>query len=108
MSSVEALSKFMHRLVESERYGGRTILASEDTVIMYDCGTWSDAHSQAVHVKFPECEISILPSSASLSGFMVLAKIHKEKGLFWWTMAACGAAAFILATARHMLMMNTA
>ena len=104
--SVESLSKFLLRLVESERYGGRTIIVNEYTVILYDCGTWSDAHSQATHLKYPDCEVSILPSSASLSGFMVVAKLHKDAGMFWWTMAACVVSALIFATGRHMMITN--
>jgi hypothetical protein len=105
--SLEKLPKFLLTVIESERYGGRVIRVDESTVVLYDCGTWSDAHSQAVHVRYPECEISITPSSASLSGFVVIAKVQRDSGVTRWGMVLCVACALIFATARHMLMMNT-
>lgn len=104
---MDGLPKFLLRVIDSDRYGGRTIRVDEATVILYDCGVWSDAHSQAVHARFPECELSITPSSASLSGFVVVAKMQRDVGAVWWGMVVCAVGAVIFATGRHMLMMNT-
>jgi hypothetical protein len=105
--SVDRLPKFLLGVIDSERYGGRAMCVDESTVVLYDCGTWSDAHSQAVHARFPECDISISPSTASLSGFVVIAKLQRDAGVIKWGTVACVACALIIATARHMLMMNT-
>ena len=105
-SAVERLPKYLLSVIDSEKYGGRVIRVDESTVVLYDCGTWSDVHSQAVHSKFPECEISITPSSASLSGFVVVARVQRDVGVAWWGMALCLSCALVVATARHMLMMT--
>jgi hypothetical protein len=107
MPDVERLSKYLMKVVESDKYGGRIICVDENTVVLYDCGSWSDIHSEVVHSKYPECEISITPSSSSLSGFVVIAKIHKDKGVFRWVMIAFFLLAVFFSTARHMLIMNT-
>ena len=103
---VDRLPKFLLHLIESEKYGGRIIKIDDTTVVLYDCGSWSDAHSYAVHTKFPECEVSISPSSASLSGFVVIAKVHRDAGVVWWGMVICVSCALLIATARHMLTMT--
>jgi len=106
--SADRLPKFLLRVIDSERYGGRVIRVDESTVVLYDCGTWSDAHSQAVHSKFPECDISIAPSTASLSGFVVVATLQRDAGAVWWGMVVCVGCALVFATARHMMTMNAA
>ncbi len=69
-------------VIENEKYGGRVICVEEFTTIVYDCGSWSDHHSEAVHSKYPECQISIIQSSSILSVFVVITKVHKDTGVF--------------------------
>ena len=63
----EKISSFLRKLVDSDRYGGRTICTDEQTVVLYDCCQWSDAHSNTLQLWFPECSASVLPSDVSLS-----------------------------------------
>jgi hypothetical protein len=99
---MNALPQFLLRLIDSNRYGGRTIRTDENTVVLYDCGQWSDAHSQALHSRFPECEVEILPSDGSLSGFIVVVKAHRDLSTYSWVTATFVALAVTLMTIRHM------
>lgn len=101
--SMAELSQFLLKLVNSERYGGRIVLTDNATAILYDCGVWSDAHSQALSNHFPECEVRILQSSSSLSGFVIAVKLHKGMIAYPWISAALIILCAMLFTGKQML-----
>jgi hypothetical protein len=103
MDESNSLPKFLATLIQSHKYGGRTVRTDEKTVVLYDCGVWSDAHSSAVRDKFPECEVNILQSSASLSGFIVVVKIHNDSYVYSWGTVLLGVFISLILTGRQML-----
>jgi hypothetical protein len=100
---MDTLPKFLLRLIDSDRHGGRTIRTDESTVVLYDCGHWSDAHSQALHARYPECEIEILQSDGSLSGFLVVVRIHRDASVYSWLTGTFVVLALIGVTVRHIV-----
>jgi hypothetical protein len=98
---MNTLPQFLLRLIDSNRHGGRTIRTDESTVVLYDCGQWSDAHSQALHSRYPECEVEIMPSEGSLSGFIVVVKSHQDLSTYSWVTATFVVLAMMLMTIRH-------
>ena len=99
----DKLSTFLLHLIQSHRFGGRVVRTDEKTVILYDCGIWSDAHSSAVRDKFPECEVNIMQSGSSLSGFIVVVKIHRDSTVYSWGTVLLAVAVSIILTGRQML-----
>jgi hypothetical protein len=100
---MDSLPRWILRLIESERYGGRTLCTDDNTVVLYDCGVWTDGHTQAVHGKYPECEVVVMQSGASLSGFIVVFKLQTDRSVYSWVTAVVLAVALILLTARQIL-----
>ena len=98
---MDSLPAFLARLIRSDRHGGRTLRIDETTLVLYDCGIWSDAHSQAVRDRHPECEIVIQPCQSSLSGFMVVFRMHSDAAAcLWWCAVTVAFAALVLLTVR--------
>ncbi len=97
------LQLFLTSLIQSYRYGGRAVCTDESTVVVYDCGIWSDAHSGAVRDRFPECEVNIMQSGASLSGFIVVVKIHRDRNVYTWGTVLLAVLTAIVLTGRQML-----
>ena len=79
----------------------------EQTVVLYDCGVWTDAHSQAVKARYPECDITIAQSQGSLSGFIVVFKLHRDRSLYTWVTATAMVFALLLITARQMVVLSS-
>lgn len=100
---MDTLPRFLMRLIDSDRHGGRTIHTDDSTLILYDCGHWSDTHSQVVRDRYPECEIQILPSDGSLSGFIVVFKLHRDLSTYSWLLATFIVLGMMLMTVRHMV-----
>ena len=104
MPSLESLARWILQLINSERHGGRTLCTDENTVILYDCGVWTDIHTQMVHNKFPECEVVIMHSQASLSGFIVVFKISTDMSVYTWVIVSVVGFLLVLLTARQIVM----
>ncbi len=79
------------------------VRADEKTVLLYDCGVWSDAHSGAVRDKFPDCEVNIMQSGSSLSGFIVVVKVHRDSSVYSWGSVLLAVIVSIVLTGRQML-----
>ena len=90
---MEAVQKFLHQLLQTGRYGGRTVVRDERTLIVYDTPSWSERESRAVRRKFPECEVAVQAFEGSMSGFIVIVSRQSEP----WGVAS--EAAFVLAAA---------
>ena len=103
---MESLTRWILQLVNSERHGGRVLCTDENTVILYDCGMWSDSHTHMIHSRYPECEVVIMHSQASLSGFIVVFKMHRDRSVYTWVTAAVLAISLILLTGRQMMAVN--
>jgi hypothetical protein len=99
----DRLPKFLLNLIQSDRFGGRVVRADEKTVLLYDCGVWSDAHSGAVRDKFPDCEVNIMQSGSSLSGFIVVVKVHRDSSVYSWGSVLLAVIVSIVLTGRQML-----
>ena len=100
---MDSLPKWILKIIHSERYGGRTLCTDENTVVLYDCGVWTDAHTHMVHCKYPECEVVVMQSNASLSGFIVVFKLCTDRSVYTWVAAAVLGVALILITARQIM-----
>ena len=100
----DALQRFLHALVASDKHGGRTIRSDESTVIVYDCCQWSDRHSRALASKFPCAEASILPSQSSLSGFIVVVRSSRDPGVWAWVLGALALLGGLVASLRHIVL----
>ena len=99
----DPLARWLHTLIASERHGGRTIRTDESTVVLYDCPQWSDSHSHALCGRFPDADVTIMPSESSLSGFIVVVRSHRDATVSAWILATLLAFAVLLATGRHIL-----
>ena len=100
---MDALQRWILKLIDSDRHGGRTLSTDDTTVVLYDCGVWSDAHTHMVHQRYPECEITVMQSQASLSGFIVVFKLHTDRSVYAWVTAAVLTLALLLLTARQIM-----
>jgi hypothetical protein len=100
---MEDLSVFLSKLINSERYGGRIIQADDSTVVLYDCGMWSDSHSHAVSDHFPGSEVRMMQSNSSLSGFVVIVKMHRGLVAYTWITAVLLVLSGMALTCRQML-----
>jgi hypothetical protein len=78
----------------------------ERTVVLYDCGVWTDTHTQVVKNKYPECDIAVMQSQASLSGFIVVFKLHRDRSFYAWATAVVAVLILLLITARQMLVLS--
>jgi hypothetical protein len=103
---MDTLPSWLLKMIDSNKYGGRTMRTDEHTVVLYDCGVWTDAHSQAVKTKYPECAIAITQSHASLSGFIVVFRMHRDRSLYAWFTATGVAFVLLLITARQMMLLT--
>ena len=100
---MDSLARWILHLINSDRHGGRTLCTDENTVILYDCGVWTDTHTQMVHHKFPECEVMVMQSQASLSGFIVVFKLNADMSVYAWVTVAVLGILLILLTARQIV-----
>lgn len=103
---MDTLQPWLLKLIDSNRHGGRTLRTDEQTVVLYDCGVWTDAHSQAVKAKYPECDIAITQSHGSLSGFIIVFKLHRDRSLYTWITATACVFVCLLVTARQMVVLS--
>jgi hypothetical protein len=97
------LSQWILKIIRSERHGGRTLHTDENTVVLYDCGVWTDEHTRLVHSKYPECEVVVMQSNASLSGFIVVFKLQTDRSVHTWVTVVVLAVALFLITARQIM-----
>jgi hypothetical protein len=103
---MDTLQSWLLKMIDSDRYGGRTMRTDEQTVVLYDCGVWTDAQSQAVRSKYPECDIAVTQSQGSLSGFIVVFKLHRDRSLYKWVTATVVVFGILLITARQMVVLS--
>ena len=101
---METLSRLITRIIRSDQYGGRTLQTDEHTIVLYDYGVWTDVHSHAIHSRFPECDISVMQSHASLSGFIVVFKMHRDRAVYVWMTVVVGILMLIVLTGRQMVL----
>ncbi len=100
---MEALPGFVLGLINSDRHGGRTLKTDEHTLVLYDCGYWADAYSSVVKDAFPEVDISIHVSHGSLSGFIVVFHLSRDRSAYLWIALSAAVLMALLLTARQML-----
>lgn len=100
----DALQRYLHTIVGSEKHGGRTIRTDEATVVVYDCCQWSDAHSRALSNRFPCAEVCILPSQSSLSGFIVVVRSSRDPVVCAWILGVLALLGCLIASLNHIIM----
>ena len=100
---MDQLARHVLRIINCERHGGRILRMDETTIVLYDCGYWSDAHSQVIQTKFPECEICYQPSAGSLSGFVIVFRLKTDTGAWYWVAITLGILAGLMWTVRRMI-----
>lgn len=88
---MERVQAYLSQLLQTRRYGGRTVLRDEKTLIVYDTPHWGDREARALRAKHPECDVSVQSSETSLSGFIVIVSRVSEP----WAVAS--ESAFVLA-----------
>ena len=84
---MQQVHRYLHTLVQADRYGGRIIVRDADTLLLYDVSAWGDAQAEAVRRRFPSCGILCLASSTSLSGFVVVIHQKRDPTITLWTTA---------------------
>jgi hypothetical protein len=88
---MERVQSYLSQLLQTRRYGGRTVVRDEKTLIVYDTPTWGDREARALRARHPECEVAVQASDMSLSGFIVIVTRTSEP----WAIAS--ESAFLLA-----------
>ena len=88
---MEEVCRFVTRLVQAERRGGRVIVRDAHTVLLYDVSEWGEEHARAVRARFPECDVACMANASSMSGFVVIITRHCHPRAQLW------ASAFVLA-----------
>ena len=86
---MNTLPQFLLGLIDSARHGGRTIR--------------TDAHSSALRTRYPECEVEIMQSDGSLSGFIVVIKMHRDATAYAWVTGTFVVLALMAVTVRHII-----
>ena len=69
---MERVQSYLTNLLQTSRFGGRTVLRDEHTLIVYDTPNWGDREARALRAKFPQCDVVVQSSDMSLSGFIVI------------------------------------
>lgn len=106
LNHLQRLQSWLHKVADTNRYGGRTVQSDGQTVVLYDCGTWTDSHGRMVRGRFPECDITVTQCQASLSGFIVVFRLRSDRSLYAWITATAVVFALVLITARQVLTMS--
>ena len=68
-------------LCEAPKRGGRLVADGAHALTLYDCGSWTDMHTEALRARFPEIELDVQASSQSLSGFVIVFRCREQGGL---------------------------
>lgn len=82
---MDSIRVFLKQLVSMDHMGGRIVLRDDHTLVLYDISIWDETLSNAVRLRHPECEITCLASTASLSGFIVIVKRHVPAVVSLWS-----------------------
>ncbi len=90
---MEPVQKYLSQLLRTQRFGGRTVLRDERTLIVYDCPSWGEREFAALRGRFPDCDVGVMACEGSLSGFAVVVTRTSEP----WALAS--ESAFLLVVA---------
>lgn len=88
---MEPVQKYLNQLLQTQRFGGKTILRDEKTLIVLDTPKWGERESRALRARFPECDVAVQAHDGSMSGFIVIVTRKYER----WAMLS--ESAFVLA-----------
>jgi len=82
-SKINAILQYAQALCQANVHGGRTMISSNHTGVMYDCPMWDDKFSEALICRYPHCRISIRDAQdTSTSGFAIFFHIE-QRPLSW-------------------------
>ena len=76
-----SLKQAILRLCEAPKRGGRLVADGPHTLTLYDCGSWTDMHTEALRARFPEIELDVQTCGKSLSGFVIVFRCREQGGL---------------------------
>ncbi len=62
----------LRSLLDLERRGGRLFQRDNDTIILMDCNRFTSEQIDCVQTVYPQLEVAVLQSDASLTGFLVV------------------------------------
>lgn len=74
-------------LCEAPKRGGRLLVDhGSHTLTLYDCGAWTDLHTEALRGRYPEIELDVQACSQSLSGFVIVFRCRERPAvsLYGW------------------------
>lgn len=75
---MEQVQKYLDTLLQTSRYGGKTVARDDRTVIVFDTPQWGDREARALRARFPECDVAVQAFDGSMSGFIVIVTRHSE------------------------------
>jgi hypothetical protein len=65
-------------LCEAPKRGGRLVSdGGGGRLLLYDCGSWTDMHTEALRARYPEVELDVQACSQSLSGFVIMFRVRE-------------------------------
>ena len=101
---MQPVHRYVHALVQADRFGGRIVARDSDTLLLYDVSSWDDAQAETVRRRFPACEIGCLASTTSLSGFVVVIRQRHDPNTALWTTALGLTCLAVCMAMRHLLL----
>lgn len=81
--SICTLQKFLHKNLHLQRTGGSVFHRDTHTVILTDHSVWRSEDSKLIETRFPNVDVSIMASEASLSGFVVVFTCDLARNNVW-------------------------
>jgi len=81
------VAAYIEKEMSTTRLGGRMSHRDAQTLVLYDMAVWGDEQSHTVRARFPECSISLMAASSSMSGFIVIIRRHGRHAESMWALA---------------------
>lgn len=76
---MDRLRQHVLLLSNASRAGGRARILDDETIELHDCMGWRHAWTDVLRANHPELELSIHNSRQSLSGFVVVFRLPRER-----------------------------
>lgn len=84
---VERLSRHIAKVCNLERFGGKTCVSKNDTVVLFDYDEWNDSMQDKIKMKFPGVTITCANDRTSATGLVVVFVLqdtdHRAGYLLW-------------------------
>jgi hypothetical protein len=70
--SSRQLCDYVFSLCGSGARGGRAVVVSKDTCLLYDISQWTDGMTRCVKNRYPSVDVTVSHSCNSLTGFQIV------------------------------------